>query len=132
MKKVKNKQENKSSYDIMDSGFERKLLASQLVSAVQNTPDKIAITLTGTGVIEFAREMKLSLKEEKPFIKYIPSKTSTISIIDNSYVSKKELVEIWGMNPHLILRWQRSGLLPAIKIGRQVYYKKEEIEKITR
>ena len=116
----------------MDSGFERKLLASQLVSAVQNTPDKIAITLTGTGVIEFAREMKLSLKEEKPFIKYIPSKTSTISIIDNSYVSKKELVEIWGMNPHLILRWQRSGLLPAIKIGRQVYYKKEEIEKITR
>lgn len=132
MKKVKNKQENKSSYDIMDSGFERKLLASQLVSAVQNTPDKIAITLTGTGVIEFAREMKLSLKEEKPFIKYIPSKTSTISIIDNSYVSKKELVEIWGMNPHLILRWQRSGLLPATKIGRQVYYKKEEIEKITR
>lgn len=132
MKKVKNKQENKSSHDIMDSGFERKLLASQLVSAVQNTPDKIAITLTGTGVIEFAREMKLSLKEEKPFIKYIPSKTSTISIIDNSYVSKKELVEIWGMNPHLILRWQKSGLLPAIKIGRQVYYKKEEIEKITR
>ncbi len=132
MKKVKNKQENKSSNDIMDSGFERKLLASQLVSAVQNTPDKIAITLTGTGVIEFAREMKLSLKEEKPFIKYIPSKTSTISIIDNSYVSKKELVEIWGMNPHLILRWQKSGLLPAIKIGRQVYYKKEEIEKITR
>ena len=132
MKKVKNKQENKSSYDIMDSGFERKLLASQLVSAVQNTPDKIAITLTGTGVIEFAREMKLSLKEEKPFIKYIPSKTSTISIIDNSYVSKKELVENWGMNPHLILRWQKSGLLPAIKIGRQVYYKKEEIEKITR
>ena len=132
MKKVKNKQENKSSHDIMDSGFERKLLASQLVSAVQNTPDKIAITLTGTGVIEFAREMKLSLKEEKPFIKYIPSKTSTISIIDNSYVSKKELVENWGMNPHLILRWQKSGLLPAIKIGRQVYYKKEEIEKITR
>lgn len=132
MKKVKNKQENKSSHDIMDSGFERKLLASQLVSAVQNTPDKIAITLTGTGVIEFAREMKLSLKEEKPFIKYIPSKTSTISIIDNSYVSKKELVEIWGMNPHLILRWQKSGLLPATKIGRQVYYKKEEIEKITR
>lgn len=132
MKKVKNKQENKSSNDIMDSGFERKLLASQLVSAVQNTPDKIAITLTGTGVIEFAREMKLSLKEEKPFIKYIPSKTSTISIIDNSYVSKKELVEIWGMNPHLILRWQKSGLLPAIKIGRQVYYKKEEIEKITK
>ena len=132
MKKVKNKQKNKSSNDIMDSGFERKLLASQLVSAVQNTPDKIAITLTGTGVIEFAREMKLSLKEEKPFIKYIPSKTSTISIIDNSYVSKKELVEIWGMNPHLILRWQKSGLLPAIKIGRQVYYKKEEIEKITR
>ena len=132
MKKVKNKQENKSSNDIMDSGFERKLLASQLVSAVQNTPDKIAITLTGTGVIEFAREMKLSLKEETPFIKYIPSQTSTISIIDNSYVSKKELVEIWGMNPHLILRWQKSGLLPAIKIGRQVYYKKEEIEKITR
>ncbi len=132
MKKINNAIENESLNEILDSRLERKLLARQLVSAVQNTPEKIAIILPVEEVLEFINEMRLSQKEEKPFTKYVPSKTSLISVIDNSYVSKKELVENWGMNPHLILRWQKSGLLPAIKIGRQVYYKKEEIEKITR
>ena len=43
-------------------------------------------------------------------------------------VSKKDLI-VSGINPNLLAKLQKSGQLPPIKKGRQVYYKNVDVKK---
>ena len=58
MTRVANNQKNESSPQTLDLDFERKLLASKLVSEVHRSPNHVSVTLTGNGVLAFIAESK--------------------------------------------------------------------------
>ena len=64
MTRVANNQKNESSPQTLDLDFERKLLASKLVSEVHRSPNHVSVTLTGNGVLAFIKALQTFAIEE--------------------------------------------------------------------
>jgi hypothetical protein len=64
MTRVANNQKNESSPQTLDLDFERKLLASKLVSEVHRSPNHVSVTLTGNGVLAFITALQTFAIEE--------------------------------------------------------------------
>ena len=46
------------------------------------------------------------------------------------YISPKEFVDIYNVSLSTQFRWRKSGKLPFYKIGSQIMYDKNEIDKL--
>ena len=104
---------------------------SKLVSKIKHYPDYFNITLTGNGIIEFVKALMVSMREDLPVTKFIPSGNTIIAITDASLISQTELVKDLKMNIHHLMALQKQGKLTPVKIGGRVYYKREELENLT-
>jgi len=116
---------------ILDKDLERKLLACNLVDKIKRFPDHVSITLTGEGVIELVKAFLASMREDLPATRFIPSGNNIIAVTDASLISQRELVKDLRMNIHHLVALQRQGKLTPVKLGGRVYYKKEELERLT-
>lgn len=116
---------------ILDKDLERKLLACNLVDKIKRFPDHVSITLTGEGVIELVKSFLASMREDLPATRFIPSGNNIIAVTDASLISQRELVKDLRMNIHHLVALQRQGKLTPVKLGGRVYYKKEELERLT-
>lgn len=116
---------------ILDKDLEQKLLAGNLVDKIKHYPDHVNITLTGEGVVELVKALIASMREDLPATRFIPSGNNIIAVTDASLISQRELVKDLRMNIHHLVALQRQGKLTPVKLGGRVYYKKEELEKIT-
>lgn len=116
---------------ILDKDLEQKLLACNLVDKIKHHPDQISITLTGEGVIELVKAFLASMREDVPATRFIPSGNTIIAVTDASLISQRELVRDFRMNINHLMALQRKGVLSPVKINGRVYYKKEELEKMT-
>lgn len=119
------------SSPILDKDLEKKLLASNLVNKIKHYPDYFNITLTGEGIIELVKSLMVSMREDIPVTKFIPSGNTIIAVTDASLISQTELVKDLKMNINHIIALQKKGRLTPVKVGGRVYYKREELENLT-
>lgn len=125
------KQKESSRFPLLDADFETKLLASQLVSEVRKSPDHVSFTLTGYGVIEFAKAMQLYALEEQNAAK-LEASNSLFPDANDSLIPKTEVMKGLKVSHTTLWKWQVSGYLIPVKVGKRVYYKREDIERITK
>lgn len=117
---------------VLDRDLEERLLASKLVTEIRNNPEQIFITLSGEGVMEFAQAIVSSTKECQDTAKPISTENIIIQVTDKSLISTKELINDLGMSANLLVSLKKKGLLTPVKCGGRVYYKREEIENLSK
>lgn len=117
---------------VLDRDLEERLLASRLVTEIRNNPEQIFITLSGEGVMEFAQAIVSSTKECQDTAKPISTENIIIQVTDKSLISTKELINDLGMSANLLVSLKKKGLLTPVKCGGRVYYKREEIENLSK
>lgn len=114
----------------MDANFEQQLLANQLVSEVHRTPGHVSFTFTDVGVLAFAKAMQLAAMEERLAVQDSPGNLFPDN--DGSLVTKKEAMTGFKVSHTTLWKWQKSGYLVPIKVGKRVYYKRSDIEQLTK
>lgn len=122
------KQKENPNTPVLDAGLETKLLASQLVSEVRKSPGHYSFTLTDLGVIEFAKAMQMAAFEE-----HASKQDKEVNLFpnsDESFITKKEAMLGFGVSHTTLWKWQKSGYLVPVKVGKRVYYKRSDIENI--
>ena len=107
----------------LESNFENMLLASQLVEEIRKTPEHISISLTGTGLIELIKAIRLVLLEEAEIEKANSSNQDEL-------ITKKEVMENLNVSPTTLWIWEKRKYLVPVKIGRRIFYKHQDIKKI--
>ncbi len=123
--------QNNGSKALLETGMEDKLLASKLVSAVYKSPGHFSFTMTEKGLLAFAKAMKLIAIEESLANKQKDS--DTIFPIENgTLISKKEAMLGFGVSHTTLWKWQKSGYLIPVKVGKRVYYKRSDIENLVK
>ena len=109
---------------IMDIDFENKLLMSQLISEIRKNPDHISITVTGTGLMELTKAIQQVLHEE---IEAEKKKTSDSEL---GLMTRQEVQDKLNISPTTLWHWEKAKYLVPIKLGRRVYYKRQDIENL--
>ena len=114
----------------MDANFEQQLLASQLVSEVHRTPGHVSFTFTDAGVLAFAKAMQMAVVEERSAMQ--SSSQNLFPENDEAMISKKDAMIGFNVSHTTLWKWQRSGYLVPVKVGKRVYYKRSDIEQLTK
>lgn len=118
-----------SNTGCMDANFEQQLLASQLVSEVHRTPGHVSFTFTDAGVLAFAKAMQLAGAEERSAMQN--SSQSLFPESDGTMISKKDAMIGFKVSHTTLWKWQKSGYLTPVKVGKRVYYRREDIKNLT-
>ena len=100
------------------------LLASQLVSEIHKKPDQISLTMTGTGLIELVKTIRLMLLEE---IESQPPKESNSEV---GVMTKQEVIEKLNVSSTTLWLWEKKKYLVSVKIGRRIFYRRCDIENL--
>lgn len=122
------KQKENQTAPVLDAGLETKLLASQLVSEVRKSPGHFSFTLTDLGVIEFAKAMQMAAFEE--YSGRQDEESHLFPNSDGSFITKKEAMIGFGVSHTTLWKWQKSGYLVPIKVGKRIYYRRTDIESL--
>ena len=109
---------------IFDTNLENILLANQLVSEIHKNPNHIILTLTETGVNAIIKAIRLALLEE---MRVKESDSSD----QESLITKKEVMEKLNISSTTLWIWEKRKYLVPIKIGRRIFYKRQDIEDLT-
>lgn len=117
----------------MDLDFEKELLANRLVSEVRRTPDHISLTLTGDGVLAFVKAMNnIASDEEVSFKDNSISKKKLFPEKNEEMVPKKDVVEGFRVTHTTLWKWEKKGYLTPVRVGKKVYYKRADLERLTK
>ena len=109
---------------IFDTNLENILLANQLVSEIHKNPNHIILTLTETGVNAIIKAIRLALLEE---MRVKESDSSD----QESLITKKEVMEKLNISSTTLWIWEKRKYLVPVKIGRRIFYKRQDIEDLT-
>ena len=109
-----------SKEPILETNFENMLLASQLVSEIHKKPDQISLTLTGAGLIELVKTIRLMLLEE---IESLPPKESNSEV---GVMTKQEVIEKLNVSSTTLWLWEKKKYLISVKIGRRIFYRRRD------
>jgi len=117
----------------MDLDFEKELLANRLVSEVRRTPDHISLTLTGDGFLAFVKAMNnIASDEEVSFKDNSISKKKLFPEKNEEMVPKKDVVEGFRVTHTTLWKWEKKGYLTPVRVGKKVYYKRADLERLTK
>ena len=107
-----------------EPNFGDQLLANNLVSEIIKSKNHISVTLTGEGVIAFAKALRETPKQEpnveqgeRPALNLIP---------------KRDVMERLKVTHATLWNWEKKKYLLPVKIGRRVFYRSEDINKLQR
>ena len=95
---------------------------------MRKSPGHYSFTLTDLGVIEFAKAMQMAAFEE-----HASKQDKEVNLFpnsDESFITKKEAMLGFGVSHTTLWKWQKSGYLVPVKVGKRVYYKRSDIENI--
>ena len=109
---------------IMDIDFENKLLMSQLISEIRKNPDHISITMTGSGLMELTRAIQQVLHEE------IEAERNKASDSELGLMTRLEVQDKLNISPTTLWHWEKAKYLVPVKLGRRVFYKRQDIENL--
>ena len=132
MVQSQSKQKEEYSTPVLDAGFETKLLASQLVSEVRKSPGHFSFTLTDFGVIEFVKAIQMAALEERMESKQNKFGENLFPNNDDTLVTKKEAMIGFNVSHTTLWKWEKSGYLTPVKVGKRIYYRREDIKNLTK
>lgn len=122
-----------STQQTLDMDYERQLLASNLVSEVHRSPNHVSVTLTGEGVLAFVKALQTFAIEEGLALKLDHfSRRGLFPEQNEDLLAKKDVIEGLGVSHTTLWKWEKSGYLVPIKVGKRVYYKRDDLEKLTK
>ena len=107
-----------------ESSEENEMFAKGLVSAISKGNDRISFTLTEKGAIAFARELSEYILAENA------GQASGKGGDDGTLLPKQEVMETLGVSSTTLWQWDKSRYLVPVKIGRKVFYRKGDIDKL--
>lgn len=84
----------------------------------------ISLTLTGKGAIAFARELSERLLAEKS------QKVESNVNNQEELIPKSEVMKMLSVSSTTLWLWNNNKYLPQINIGRKVFYRAEDIQKL--
>lgn len=117
---------------VLARDLEERLLASRLVTEIRKNPGKVFITLSAEGVMEFAQTVVSSARDCQDTANPVSSDNIIIQVTDRSLISAKELVNDLGLSANLLAALKKKGLLTPVKCGGRVYFKRDEIKKLSK
>ena len=107
-----------------EPNFGDQLLASNLVSEIIKSKDHISLTFTGEGVIAFAKALReVPVQEAKAVQEASP---------ELGLITKREVMERLSVTHATLWNWEKKKYLLPVKIGRRVFYRCEDINKLQR
>ena len=83
------------------------------------------MTLTETGVNALIKAIRLALLEE---MRVKESNSSD----QKSLITKKEVMEKLNISSTTLWIWEKRKYLIPVKIGRRIFYKRQDIEELTK
>ena len=121
------------SHQTLDLDFEGQLLASRLVSEIRKRPGHYSFTLTDEGMMSLFKAMKnLELEEEASKKNNNISRQSLFPKENEDMISKKEVMLGFGVSHTTLWKWEKRGYLVPVRLGKCIFYKREDIEKLTK
>lgn len=130
MKNLQNHQSETSCVDSIDVNFEQRLLASQLVSEIRKRPGHMTFMLTDTGTMALAKAFQMNVMEEGMTKEQEPKNLFPES--DGTLLTKKEVMLGFKVSHTTLWKWEKKNYLVPVKVGKRVYYKREDILKLIR
>ncbi|QVJ81948.1 MULTISPECIES: helix-turn-helix domain-containing protein [Prevotellaceae] len=122
-----------SNPQTLDLDFERKLLASKLVSEVHRSPNHVSVTLTGNGVLAFIKALQTFAIEEGTNLQMEQKNDCGLFPEQNKdMVSKKSVITGLGVSHTTLWKWEQRGFLVPVRVGKKIYYRRSDIEKLTK
>ena len=118
-----------TSAPLLETRMEERLLASGLVSEIRKSPGHYSFTMTDTGIMEFARALKLSEMEDA--LAKEQESSCLFPEADGALLTKKDVLTGFNVSHTTLWKWERNGYLVPVRIGRRVYYRREDILKLT-
>ncbi len=106
---------------IFNPKLEQLALAKDLLSEVTRSKDRVNITFTAEGALAFAKALRIREKESSRYIQQAEN---------SDLIPKKDILKKFGITQATVYNWQDRGYLTPIKIGRKVFYRKEEIDNL--
>lgn len=120
----KNLQDVGSPVNGWEPNFGDRLLASNLVSEIIKSKDHISLTFTGEGAIAFAKALREVPEQEA---KAVQEASPELNLIP-----KREVMERLSVTHATLWNWEKKKYLVPVKIGRRVFYRCEDINKLQR
>lgn len=106
-----------------ETDFENLLLAHRLISEIRKNPSQISLTVTGNGLMELIRAIRTVLLKEV-------EQEKANSSYQDELITKKEVMDNLHISQTTLWLWEKKKYLVPVKIGRRVFYKRRDIEKL--
>lgn len=106
-----------------ETDIENLLLAHRLISEIRKNPSHISLTVTGNGLMELIRAIRTVLLKEV-------EQEKANSSYQDELITKKEVMDNLHISPTTLWLWEKKKYLVPVKIGRRVFYKRRDIEKL--
>ncbi len=119
------------SVPLLDTRMEERLLASGLVSEIRKSPGHYSFTMSDNGMMALAKAMHSVVFEESlsnnqpPLQRMFPDRSDDM-------ITKKDVMDGFGITHTTLWKWEKKGYLTPVRVGRKVYYKREDIQKLTK
>lgn len=120
-------QNGKEVCDYLEPQNEQHLFAKQLVTQILRGQKRIYLTLSESCLITFAREIGRCIQEQNSTFwpkGFEPNNSNDI------VVNRQEAMKIFGICSTTLWLWQKNGNLKPIKIGRRVFFRLRDIQKL--
>ena len=114
---------------ILDSNIEQRMFACNLISGIEKSQNHIRFILTTEGAIALAEALRPSVIKEG-IDTFIPVQKESHDDIKDALLTRKEVVIGLSVSLFTLHKWEKSGYLVPIKVGKRVYYHREDIRKI--
>jgi len=98
-----------------------RLFAKQLVTAISRGEKHISLTLTGKSILALARELSQCI---------LAGNDSKAKQEDDAVLTKKEVMEKLGVSSTTLWNWENDRYLLPVKIGRKIFYRLSDINKL--
>lgn len=81
----------------------------------------VSLTVTPQDLFDFAKNVVELTREQLLPIMATAAQTTLLS--------RKEVMELLGVCETTLFNWRKSGYLEAVKVGRKVFYRREDVPK---
>lgn len=109
--------------------LEEKLLASQLVSEVCKSPGHVSFTMTDKGMLALIDAIRMMVSENISVEKKDGAK-SVFPDKNDDFVSKKEVMAGYGISHTSLWKWEKTGYLKPVRVGKKIFYRREDLKKL--
>lgn len=115
---------------LLDSNTEQRMFACNLISGIEKSQHHIRFILTTEGAIALAEALRQSLAKEGSDTT-TTAKKGLFTNLHNELITKKDLMLGLNISHTSLWKWEKTGYLVPVRVGKRIYYRREDIQKLT-